>query len=274
MQREPRPCSRVGSTTPPRWYRRARASAPSRGAAADRARCEVLALAYAGDPTADEQAAALLAEVGDDVDPHAAYAWYCAGEADLAVDPDRARARFARALELAERDERVLRERGGRARRRPRSRPASAIPRSPPRSTGACSPTGAGPACGRPSGRCCARSPCCSSGSGATGTRRCSSGRCGRTGRGHRIFGADEATLAELGERLRRRARATSATRPPSPRGRRARRRRCRRACAPRRSDPRSPAGLLGEDAEHALPTSSWVRASLPGWNPPQRTSR
>ena len=34
--------------------------------------------------------------------PYAAYAWYCAGEADLAVDVERARVRFARALELAE----------------------------------------------------------------------------------------------------------------------------------------------------------------------------
>ena len=34
--------------------------------------------------------------------PHAAYAWYCAGESDLTVDNDRARVRLRRALELAD----------------------------------------------------------------------------------------------------------------------------------------------------------------------------
>jgi len=49
-----------------------------------------------------DSAAALLAEVGDERTPHAAYAWYCAGESDLTIDIDRARVRLQRALELAD----------------------------------------------------------------------------------------------------------------------------------------------------------------------------
>jgi len=84
-------------------YRRTLAVAPKGSA-----RCvvtggtEVLALAYAGRPDADDRAAALLEEVAGGTGPHAAFAWYCAGEADLAARPERARERFARALELAE----------------------------------------------------------------------------------------------------------------------------------------------------------------------------
>jgi hypothetical protein len=63
----------------------------------------VLAQAYAGDPTVAEAAAELIADIGDDVSPYAAYVWYCAGEADLTVDLERARARYARAIELADR---------------------------------------------------------------------------------------------------------------------------------------------------------------------------
>lgn len=64
---------------------------------------EILALGYAGrDAIAAERVDALLARVPPDT-CYAAYAWYCAGEADIAVDPERARARFARALEIAER---------------------------------------------------------------------------------------------------------------------------------------------------------------------------
>ena len=62
----------------------------------------MLALAYAGDPTAVDAAAEVLAEVGEMRSPYAAYAWFCAGEAELSVDVERARARFVRALELAE----------------------------------------------------------------------------------------------------------------------------------------------------------------------------
>ena len=49
-----------------------------------------------------EQASADLAEVGEAPTPHAAYAWYCAGEADLGVDVERAKTRLERAIVLAE----------------------------------------------------------------------------------------------------------------------------------------------------------------------------
>ncbi|MGD9701164.1 MAG: BTAD domain-containing putative transcriptional regulator [Acidimicrobiia bacterium] len=85
------------------WYRRARDAAGD-----DRVRrlfatsTEVLALAYAGAPTAVDIAADVLAEIRESASPYAAYAWFCAGEADLSVDVERARARLGRAIELAE----------------------------------------------------------------------------------------------------------------------------------------------------------------------------
>jgi predicted ATPase/DNA-binding SARP family transcriptional activator len=86
-----------------RWYQRALdAAADDVAQRLFVAATAVLALAYADDPTVGERVDALLTEVGDAVTPHAAYAWYCAGEADLAGDVPRARARFARALEVAE----------------------------------------------------------------------------------------------------------------------------------------------------------------------------
>jgi len=86
------------------WYRRAVAAART-----DRPQelltrgTQLLALGYAGDAAVGDLADALLAEVGDAETPHAAYVWYCAGEAVLSVDVERARARYARALELAAR---------------------------------------------------------------------------------------------------------------------------------------------------------------------------
>jgi predicted ATPase len=64
---------------------------------------QLLALGYAGEATVDDMAEALLAEVGEAVTPHCAYVWYCAGEAVLSDDVERARARYTRALELAAR---------------------------------------------------------------------------------------------------------------------------------------------------------------------------
>jgi predicted ATPase/DNA-binding SARP family transcriptional activator len=63
----------------------------------------VLARAYAADPGATDLAADLLGEIGEAATPWAAYVAYCAGEADLAQDLDRtrARARLTRAVELA-----------------------------------------------------------------------------------------------------------------------------------------------------------------------------
>ena len=63
---------------------------------------ELLALAYAGGRAAVRPAAALLAELGAAATPHAAFAWFCAGEAVLTVDVELARERFTRAIELAE----------------------------------------------------------------------------------------------------------------------------------------------------------------------------
>jgi predicted ATPase/DNA-binding SARP family transcriptional activator len=78
-------------------------------AGSDRA-CRVMALAsallaraYRADPDTPQAAAAVLQEVAGLEGPHAAYAWYCAGESDLRIDPERARERLVRALDLADR---------------------------------------------------------------------------------------------------------------------------------------------------------------------------
>jgi predicted ATPase/DNA-binding SARP family transcriptional activator len=87
------------------WYRRGADLAAAVGDTPQRlvsAASEVLALAYAGDAAARDRADELLAEVGDSVDACSAYVWYCAGEADLGVDDERARARLTQAIALAE----------------------------------------------------------------------------------------------------------------------------------------------------------------------------
>lgn len=84
------------------WYRRGAAAA---GGEAERTfvrATELLARTYGNDPTAAALAEEVLAEVGPSTTPHAAYAWFCAGEADLTGDRDRARRRLTRALELAD----------------------------------------------------------------------------------------------------------------------------------------------------------------------------
>ncbi|MFS8481120.1 MAG: BTAD domain-containing putative transcriptional regulator [Acidimicrobiia bacterium] len=87
-----------------RWYENSVAAAADEPGTRLLARATgVLARAYADDPTATDHAEALLAEVGDDATPLGAYAWYCAGEADLAADRARARRRYERAVELARR---------------------------------------------------------------------------------------------------------------------------------------------------------------------------
>jgi predicted ATPase/DNA-binding SARP family transcriptional activator len=86
-----------------RWYRQAiDAAADDRAQHLFALSTWLLALGYAGDPAAAEIAADLLAEVGEAPTPHAAYAWYCAGEADLSFDVERAQVRLARAIRLAE----------------------------------------------------------------------------------------------------------------------------------------------------------------------------
>ena len=84
-------------------YRQGRENAGATGKAITMQGTEVLALAYAGDPAASDAAEALLAEQGHIETPFAAFAWYCAGEAELNGDVDLAQQRFARAIELAER---------------------------------------------------------------------------------------------------------------------------------------------------------------------------
>ncbi len=86
-----------------RWYRVAHRAAGDRaGKRLLAAGSGLLALAYAGDPTAVEGTERLLEEVGESCNPYAAWAWYCAGEADMAVDAERARQRLTRALEVAD----------------------------------------------------------------------------------------------------------------------------------------------------------------------------
>ena len=85
------------------WYRRAVETAvddPAQRLIA--AASEVLARSYGDDPTARALADGLLADVGTTVNPYAAYVWYCAGEADLATDIERAKARLTHAIHLAE----------------------------------------------------------------------------------------------------------------------------------------------------------------------------
>jgi predicted ATPase/DNA-binding SARP family transcriptional activator len=85
------------------WYQRG-----AELSVGDPARCQLyegsalLARAYAGDPETGMVAQALLDEVGEVETPYGAYIWYCAGEADLGVDTERALARYATALRLAQ----------------------------------------------------------------------------------------------------------------------------------------------------------------------------
>ena len=63
---------------------------------------EVIARGYAMEPEALALADALLAEVGEQRTPYAAYLWYCAGEAYTPIDEARAREQYEVAVELAE----------------------------------------------------------------------------------------------------------------------------------------------------------------------------
>ena len=63
---------------------------------------QALTLSYAGDPAADAAPRGCSTRAGDTCTPHAAFAWYAAGEAVMGDDVALARARLARALELAD----------------------------------------------------------------------------------------------------------------------------------------------------------------------------
>ncbi|HUF97489.1 MAG TPA: hypothetical protein VMM60_05115, partial [Ilumatobacter sp.] len=87
------------------WYRRSAADARDAG---HRGHClmaeatELLALGYAADASVSNRADELLGVAGVSATPYVAYLWYCAGEADLAVDLERAGERHATAVRLAE----------------------------------------------------------------------------------------------------------------------------------------------------------------------------
>jgi hypothetical protein len=84
------------------WYRRAvevSANPTQRWIAIG---AELLALGYVGEPDIGALTDAVIREVGDVVTAPAAYVWYCAGEAVMTVDVKLARSRFTRSVELAE----------------------------------------------------------------------------------------------------------------------------------------------------------------------------
>jgi predicted ATPase/DNA-binding SARP family transcriptional activator len=86
------------------WYRRGIEAAD--GNTATRliaAGAQLLALGYAGAPEAIELGDSLLHEIGETESAVAAYVWYCAGESQLALGSDWARASLVRAIEIAER---------------------------------------------------------------------------------------------------------------------------------------------------------------------------
>jgi predicted ATPase len=84
------------------WYRQAVESAENDTQRLVALGAELLALGYANDTRAVELADSLLTEIGDSETPASAYAWYAAGESDLAFDIDRARVRLTRAIEIAD----------------------------------------------------------------------------------------------------------------------------------------------------------------------------
>ena len=256
------------------WYRRARDAAaddaPQRLFAAS---TELLALGYAGDPAALELSARLLSEVGDAPTPHAAYVWFCAGEADLLFDPDRAKARFTQALQLAEMTR------------------ASFVAGLAGASKASIEARIGDPlAAAEAYRRLLTQWRRAGFWSAQWTVLRSIAGLLARLGRhrdaallegavratpfGHRIFGADAAALEELGAQLRM-VLGDDGLRGGTPRGCGARRRRRRRARAARTVSRASHhRGCSVRMPSTAFPTSSCVRASLPGWNPPQRASR
>lgn len=88
------------------WCRRSADEAIERGDHAEHllaASTLLLALAYAGDPSAGQLAEELIAEHGAVETPYTAYLWYCAGEAVAEHDRALARTRLVRAVGIAER---------------------------------------------------------------------------------------------------------------------------------------------------------------------------
>ena len=83
------------------WLRHAIATADE-GQALVVGGLRALTLSYGGDAAAIGAARDLLEQAGDTCTPHAAFAWYAAGEAVMGDDVALARSRLARALELAD----------------------------------------------------------------------------------------------------------------------------------------------------------------------------
>ncbi|KAF0848112.1 BTAD domain-containing putative transcriptional regulator [Nocardia caishijiensis] len=81
------------------WYRRA-AEIPGRETPNMDTATWTMLLGYAGDPSVGQRCAELATVTA--ISPYTAYLLYCAGEAVLDVDPDRAREMFDRALRMAE----------------------------------------------------------------------------------------------------------------------------------------------------------------------------
>ena len=257
------------------WYRQAIETAVGDEAEQRFARATLLlALGYAGDTSAGELGDQILREAGDAETALAAYEWYCAGEADLAfdLDVDRARARLVRAIEIAEATNAsfVLGIAG--------ASKASIEARS--------GDTEAAIADYRWLIEHWRRAGMWSSQwtmlrSVATLLERVGQchdaavleGAVRSTRAGHRIFGADAVALDELSARLRTTLGDDDYTAALRAR-RRARRRRGRRARAALVVRNPHHRGCSARMPSTALPTSSWVSASFPGWNPPHRTSR
>ncbi|MEU4646281.1 ATP-binding protein [Nocardia fluminea] len=83
------------------WYRRA-GLIPDRPSPNMDMATWIMLLGYAGDPTAERRSTDLVAEIGYGTSPYTAYMLYCAGEAVLDIDQDRARELLDRALRMAE----------------------------------------------------------------------------------------------------------------------------------------------------------------------------
>ncbi|MGS2810481.1 ATP-binding protein [Nocardia sp. MW-W600-9] len=83
------------------WYHRA-AVIPGRMSPNMDIATWIMLLGYAGDPTVDRRSAELVADIGGDASPTLAYALYCAGEAVIGTDQDRARELLDRAVRMAE----------------------------------------------------------------------------------------------------------------------------------------------------------------------------
>ncbi len=257
------------------WYGRGVEIATAEGDLVRRqfaAATQLLPLVYAGDPSVAERASALLDEVGEAETPHAAYAWYCAGESLLGVADELARSQLGRALDLAERTGAMF-----------VVGVAGASAASIDARTG--DPHSAAEAYRwliphwRRSGVWSTQWTMLRSIAvllSRLGQHRAAAvleGAVRATAGGHRIYGADEVTLHELGTRLRIElgdaeydaARAEGARLDGEAATEHALRARVavgyQRGCSARMPST-------------ALPTSSWVSASLPGWKPPQRASR